>query len=87
MVERHPYKVDVAGSNPVLPTNQTTAQVVFLFLASAIGEKAEVRKRSEEDIKKVSIAYHQKHSDLCQFADQGTELALRCEEAAQVILR
>lgn len=21
LVERHPYKVDVAGSNPVLPTN------------------------------------------------------------------
>jgi hypothetical protein len=23
LVERHPYKVDVAGSNPVLPTNLT----------------------------------------------------------------
>jgi hypothetical protein len=26
LVERHPYKVDVAGSNPVLPTNLTLGE-------------------------------------------------------------
>ena len=27
MVERHPYKVDVAGSNPVLPTKSYNLQI------------------------------------------------------------
>ncbi len=27
LVERHPYKVDVAGSNPVLPTKSYNLQI------------------------------------------------------------
>lgn len=50
MVERHPYKVDVAGSNPVLPTIRTTEiTVVFYFWGWGTG------KRLERNGKKVEI--------------------------------
>ena len=29
LVERHPYKVDVAGSNPVLPTKKSRRERLF----------------------------------------------------------
>ncbi len=45
------------------------------------------KKYSGEDIKKVSVDYHQKLSDWCRFADQRKQLALHCQEAAQVITR
>ena len=45
MVERHPYKVDVAGSNPVLPTNfqavRTSAIKKFAFRFTSVDFKFE----------------------------------------------
>ena len=39
LVERHPYKVDVAGSNPVLPT---------ILLKSLVNSKSQIGRVSQE---------------------------------------
>ncbi len=41
MVERHPYKVDVAGSNPVLPTKYLISRWFFSFWGLGIGRVVE----------------------------------------------
>ena len=42
LVERHPYKVDVAGSNPVLPTKYLKSQVNFEIENQKIGRVRKV---------------------------------------------
>ncbi len=41
LVERHPYKVDVAGSNPVLPTKSDNLQ---LFATQIMNSRAGVSR-------------------------------------------
>ena len=47
LVERHPYKVDVAGSNPVLPTNLKPPEGGFCVSRGKINNNNEL-KRVEE---------------------------------------
>jgi hypothetical protein len=49
LVERHPYKVDVAGSNPVLPTKYLKSKVNFKLENQKDGgfEKAETNSLNQ----------------------------------------
>ncbi len=46
LVERHPYKVDVAGSNPVLPTKYLKSQVNFKLENLKIGRVEKVERNA-----------------------------------------
>ncbi len=46
LVERHPYKVDVAGSNPVLPTKYLKSLVNFKLENLKIGRVEKVERNT-----------------------------------------